>query len=128
MPGDVELLLRVGVGAALGPTLGRERPLRADRSGHCVARPCERDEEGVTLGVDLAAVVLVERRPQQAPMLGEHLGVAAAQPRQQPCRPLDVVNRNVTVPLGSSVNKAQLRSITAASQEHPPTAPAQAPL
>ena len=53
-------------------------------------RPREGDEEGVTLGVDLATVVRVERRAQHALMLGEHLGVAAAQPRQQPRRALDV--------------------------------------
>jgi hypothetical protein len=73
-----------------GPTLGSERPLRAHRGGDRVARPRERDEERVTLGVDLATVVLVERRPQQALMLGEHLGVAVRQPRQQPRRTLDV--------------------------------------
>jgi hypothetical protein len=64
------------------PTLGGERPLRAHRGGNCVARPREGDEERVTLGVNLATVVLVERRPQQALMLGKDLGVAAAQPRQ----------------------------------------------
>ena len=47
---------------ALGPTLGCERPLRAHRGGDRVARPGEGDEERVTLGVDLATVVLVERR------------------------------------------------------------------
>ena len=78
---------------ALGPTLGRERPLRAHRGGDRVARPREGDEERVTLGVDLATVVLVERRPQQALMLAKHLGVAAAQPRQQPRRTLDVAEQ-----------------------------------
>jgi hypothetical protein len=66
---------------ALGPTLGCERPLRAHRGGYRVARPREGDEEAIPLSVDLAAVVLVERRPQQALMLAKHLGVAAAQPR-----------------------------------------------
>jgi hypothetical protein len=42
----------------LRPVLGRERPLRAHRGGDGVARPRERDEERVTLGVDLATVVL----------------------------------------------------------------------
>ena len=75
---------------ALGPRLGGERPLRAHHRGDRVARPREGDEERVTLRVDLAAVVLVERRPQQPLMLAEHLGVAAAQARQQPRRSLDV--------------------------------------
>jgi hypothetical protein len=65
-----------------GTVLGGERPLRAHRGGNCVARPREGDEERVTLGVNLATVVLVERCPQQALMLGKDLGVAAAQPRQ----------------------------------------------
>ena len=78
---------------ALGPTLGRKRPLRAHRGGDRVARPREGDEERVALGVDLATVVLVERRAQQALMLGQHLGVAAAQPRQQPRRTLDVAEQ-----------------------------------
>jgi hypothetical protein len=38
--------------------------------------------------VDLAAVVLGERRAQQTLMLAKHLGIAAAQPRQQPRRTL----------------------------------------
>jgi hypothetical protein len=75
---------------ALGPTVGRKRPLRAHRSRDRIARPHKGDEERVTLGVHLAAVVLVERRAQQPLMLGKHLGVAAAKPRQQPRRTLDV--------------------------------------
>jgi hypothetical protein len=78
---------------ALGPMLGRQRPLRADRGGDRVARPSEGDEERVTLGVDLAAVVLGERRAQEALMLGKDLGVAAAQVRQQPRRTLDVAKQ-----------------------------------
>jgi hypothetical protein len=74
----------------LRPALGGQRPLRAHRRGDRVARPREGDEERVTLGVDLAAVVLGERRPQQAMMVAQHLGVAVRQPRQQPCRTLDV--------------------------------------
>jgi hypothetical protein len=78
---------------ALGPALGRQRPLRAHRSGDRVARPREGDEEAIPLGVDLATVVLVERRPQQAVMLAKHLGVAAAQSRQQQRRTLDVAEQ-----------------------------------
>ena len=78
---------------ALGPTLRGQRALRAHRGGDRVARPHEGDEERVALGVDLVTVVLVERRPQQALMLGQHLGVAATQPRQQPRRTLDVAEQ-----------------------------------
>jgi hypothetical protein len=78
---------------ALRPPLGRQRPLRAHRGRDRVARPCEGDEEGVTLGVDLATVVRVERCAKHALMLGKHLGVAAAQPRQHPRRTLDVAEQ-----------------------------------
>ena len=61
--------------------------------GDRVARPRERDEERVALGVDLATVVLVERRAQHALVLAKHLGVAAPQPRQQPRRTLDVAEQ-----------------------------------
>jgi hypothetical protein len=63
---------------ALGPTPGGERPLRGHGGGDSVARPPERNEERVALGLNLVTVVRLERRPQQAAMLGKHLGVAAA--------------------------------------------------
>jgi uncharacterized membrane protein YhiD involved in acid resistance len=39
MPGDVELLLRVGVGAALGAALGMEREHRGQVAGWSDADP-----------------------------------------------------------------------------------------
>jgi hypothetical protein len=78
---------------AVGPTLGGKRSLRAHRGGDRIAGAREGDEERVTFGVDLATVVLVERRAKHALMLAEHLGVAAAQPRQQPRRTLDVAKQ-----------------------------------
>jgi hypothetical protein len=104
---------------ALRPTLGRQRPLRADRSGDRVARPHERDEERVTLSVDLPAVVLVERRAQQALMLAKHRRVAAAQPRQQPRRTLDVAEQEghgAAGKLGDTPSYAQSRRLS-----RPPT-------
>jgi hypothetical protein len=53
----------------------------------------EGDEERVTLGMDLATVVLIKRRAQQGLMLAKHLAVAAAQPLQQPRRTLDVAEQ-----------------------------------
>jgi hypothetical protein len=78
---------------AFRPAPGRERPLRGDRGCDRVARPREGDEERVTLGVDLATVVLLERRAQHALMLGQHLAIAGTQPRQQPRRTLDVAEQ-----------------------------------
>src|SRR5215218_3462392 len=105
---------------ALGPTPGRERPLRAHRGGDRVARPREGDKERITLGVDLATVVLIERHAQQALMLAKHLGVAAAQPRQQPRRTLDVAEQERDGPARKLRHNAQLRPITAACQGWPP--------
>jgi hypothetical protein len=56
---------------ALGPTPVRKRPLARDRRSNRVARPREGHEERVTLGVDLATMVLVERRTQRTLMLGK---------------------------------------------------------
>ena len=78
---------------ALRPTPGGKRSLRAYGGGDRIARPREGDEKRVPLGVDLAAVVLVECGPQQPLMLAEHLGIAGAQPRQQPRRTLDVAEQ-----------------------------------
>ena len=85
---DVVILLKdslAGVNAhayahihSFGPGVGNKCPLSRDRGGDRVARAGKRDEEGVALGVDLATVVLVERRAQHALMLAEHVGVASA--------------------------------------------------
>jgi hypothetical protein len=94
------------------------------RGGDRVAGPREGNEERITLGVDLATVVLVERCPQQALMLTKDLGVAVAQPRQQPRRTLDVADRNVTVPRGSSARTrsyAQSPPPVKSAQSFPPT-------
>jgi hypothetical protein len=107
---------------ALGPTPGGKRSLRAHRSGDRIARPHKGDEEAVTFGMDLATVVVVERRAQHALMLGKHLGVAAAQPRQQPRRTLDVAEQERDGATRKLRDNAQLRPIPAACQECPPTA------
>src|SRR2546423_11617964 len=49
------------------------------------------DEERVTLRVDLDAGVVLERLPQDAPMLGQRVRIALlAELVQQPRRPLDI--------------------------------------
>jgi hypothetical protein len=101
---------------ALGPGLRRKRPLPGDRGSDRIACPRESDEEGVALGVDLATVVRVERRTKQALMLGEHLDIAAAQPRQQQRRALDVGEQKRDGPARKLRHNAQLRPITAACQ------------
>jgi hypothetical protein len=66
----------------LGPVLSGKRPLSGHRGRNCVASAREGDKERVALGVDLAAVVLVERRAQHALMLSERSDIAVAQPPQ----------------------------------------------
>jgi hypothetical protein len=105
---------------ALQPPPRRERPLRADRRGDRVARAGEGDEERVVLGVDLAAVVLDERRAQQALILANDIGPAVAQPRQQPRRALDVAEQERHGPARKLRHKPQPRPITTACQEVPP--------
>jgi hypothetical protein len=104
---------------AIRPAMGRKRPLRTHRGGDRVARPRERDEERVTLGVHLAAAMLVERRAQQALMLAKHLRVAIAQPRQEPRRALDVAEQERDGATRKLRHTAQLCPITAACQECP---------
>jgi hypothetical protein len=45
--------------------------------------PLEDDEEGIALGVELAAAALPEGRPKQLAMLGQRIGVALAESVEQ---------------------------------------------
>jgi hypothetical protein len=55
--------------------------------------PSERHEERIALRVDLYTAVTSERVPQQAPVLGEHVGVIIAELLQQARRPFDVAEQ-----------------------------------
>jgi len=74
----------------LGPTRRGQRPLPGHRGSDRVTRAREGHEERVPLSADLPSVVLVEGHPKYTLMLGQDVGVAIAQPRQQPRRALDV--------------------------------------
>jgi hypothetical protein len=104
---------------AIGPGLRGKRALPRERGGNRVGRPRESDEEGVTLGVDLVTVVRVERRTKHALMLGEYVGVATAQPRQQSRRTLDVGEQKGDGPARKLRHNAQVRPITATCQGRP---------
>ncbi len=67
-----------------------ERLLGRCRCRNRVGGSLERDEERVALSVHLDAPARLERRPHQAVMLGEQLGVPVAQLVKQPRRALDV--------------------------------------
>ena len=65
--------------------------LRAAGSNNCVARSSEREEEGVTLRVDLDAAFGGARLPNDAPVLGQVLRVhLGAERMQESRRSLDV--------------------------------------
>src|SRR2546423_13074309 len=69
---------------------GPEGALAGLRGGEGVLRARERDEEGVSLRVDLDAAVTLEGLPQHAAVLGEDVRVSIAQLLQQAWRALDV--------------------------------------
>ena len=58
--------------------------------GNGVRRAGEGDEEGITLRVDLDAVVLGKRRAESPPVLVQRLPVAVAELLQQPRRTLHI--------------------------------------
>ena len=95
---------------AARPCAGPSARSRASRPGPPGPRPrrrarrrrARRQRRSVALGVHLDAVVGGERVPQQAPVLGEQIGIGVAVLAQEAGRPSTSVNRNVTVPAGSS--------------------------
>jgi hypothetical protein len=82
------------------PTLQRSLTLR--RRSNSVRRAVEPDEERVALRLHLDTAVAGERRTKQTTVLRKRSGVTGAELLQQARRTLDVRNRNVTVPDGST--------------------------
>jgi hypothetical protein len=56
-----------------------EGALRADCAGDRIARPCEGEEERVTLSVDLATTRRSKRLAKDAPLLAEQIAVVLAE-------------------------------------------------
>jgi hypothetical protein len=75
---------------ALGPGVGVEAALRVDCGGNRIAGSREREEEAVSLRVDLSSVAGDECLANDPPVLAGHLGVAVAQLLQQLGRAFDV--------------------------------------
>src|SRR3954447_25506092 len=75
----------------LGPVSVRQRQLALRGGRDCGSRICERDEECVTLVIDLVAALTLEGFPQQPPVKLERVTVSRRpQPLQEPRRALDV--------------------------------------
>jgi hypothetical protein len=74
----------------LRPQVFGDGPLRRQRCGDGVLRATKDDEEGVSLGIDLAAAVLGEERTEEVVMLPQQVRVVLAETLQEPRRPFDV--------------------------------------
>ena len=75
------------------PLVADQRPLHLERAQDGLLRTRERDEERVTLGVYLVASLTGDGRPDQAPVLGQHLCVLLPQRLHQPGRASDVAEQ-----------------------------------
>ena len=64
---------------AVRPVVGSEGALRLNRAGDRISRPLEREEERVTLRVDLASADPAQGLAEDAPLLAQHLAVALPQ-------------------------------------------------
>ena len=77
-------------GQPVGPRVRVERLLRPSGGLDSLARAIKRDEEGVSLCIDLDAATLLECLPEQPPVRLERLPVPVAERVEQPRRPFDV--------------------------------------
>src|SRR5882724_2926959 len=72
------------------PLVLRERVLGRNRGLDGLLRASEREEERISLTIDLAAVPRLDSLTQDPSMLGKHIDVAIAELPEQPRRSLDV--------------------------------------
>ena len=97
---DVSLLVYRGLagvqshahadGLPVGPVRGRMCALCFDRSRNGISRAREGEEECVSLGIDLDAVVATERATNDSSVRGQDFGIPVAEPLEQLRRVLDV--------------------------------------
>ena len=90
---------------AVRPAVRRKLALGGDRAGHGVPGPLEREEEGVSLRVDLAAARVGQLLAQDPAMLAVHVAVAVSSCSSSRVEPSMSEKRKVTVPPGG-VNPA----------------------
>ena len=106
----------------VGPVMGRVESLRLDGRRDGVARPWEREEEGVTLRVDLDATAFAEARAHQSPMRVQDIAVAVAERLQQGGRALDVAEDERDSSTGQSRHGPQYAAGAAAPVSGTPEA------
>jgi hypothetical protein len=83
--------------------VGGEAPLGGGRRPDRPKRAAERDEEGVPVGADLDPAGLGDGSPDDRGVLVLDAAYRAPILWSRPVEPSMSVNRNVTVPVGSSV-------------------------
>jgi hypothetical protein len=72
------------------PRMGRQCPLDLQRAQHRLLGAAERGKERVPLGIDLMPGMGGDSRPDQPPVLTQHLRIPVPQHPDQPRRPLDI--------------------------------------
>ena len=103
------------------PLVARQRPLDLHRAQHGLLRPGERDKKSIPLRVHLMTAMHGDRRPNQPPMLSQHLRIAFPQRLDQPRRPLDVREQEGDRPARQRAHPAPPTPITG-GQQHPAAA------
>jgi hypothetical protein len=91
--------------AAVRPAVFGQGPLSGGCGEHGVPCAWKRDEQRVSLRVDLVPAALLEGGAQEPHVVGEPAGVAVAELTGQPRRALGVREENVTVPAGSVIGE-----------------------
>jgi hypothetical protein len=81
-----------------------EPSLRVGRGTHCLQRSAEDHEEGISLGIDLDALVALDGTPQELPMGFEESRVAITRLEQKPCAALDIGEQECHRALGQFAN------------------------
>src|SRR5207248_1771584 len=92
-----------------GPRVRNECRLALHRGEDCFTRTEERDEEGVTLRIDLVAAVRLPRAAKQPLMLRENRVIPVAQCLHQPSRALDVGEKKGDCSGGERFSRNELR-------------------
>src|SRR5207248_8805459 len=92
-----------------GPRVRNECRLALHRGEDCFTRTEERNEEGVTLRIDLVAAVRLPRAAKQPLMLRENRVIPVAQCLHQPSRALDVGEKKGDCSGGERFSRNELR-------------------
>src|SRR5262245_53176534 len=105
---------------SVGPFLLCERPLRVDCGENRFARVCERDEEGIALGVDFVPAMACECLAEQRLVRGQRLRIAFTEPRDELSRAIDIREQEGDCP---GWRRPDLQSLTWITSSESPCSP-----